>query len=90
LKSHFYEEPESAFWFSGKRKSKCILRSWSITSLSLSLGLSQNLWNGHCGSADFMLESCPKCSLTEAQCEGCRAVCSPTHATTHTLRICIV
>jgi hypothetical protein len=27
LKSHFYEEPESAFWFSGKRKSKCILRS---------------------------------------------------------------
>jgi hypothetical protein len=40
LKSHFYEEPESAFWFSGKRKSKCILRSWSITSLSLSLSVS--------------------------------------------------
>ena len=65
-KSRFLEKWENTFRVSENRNSKYILRSWSIFFLSLSL---RSPWSRLCSWADFMLESCPKYTLTEGPWE---------------------
>lgn len=65
-----------------EQNSKYILRSWNIFFLSLSL---RSPWSRLCSWADFMLESCPKYTLTEGPWEWTQScllshTCHRTHS----------
>lgn len=65
------------FW---RRRKANTVSGVEVFFLSVSLGIP---WNRRCSWADFMLESCPKYTLTEGLCERTRSCLLP-HTCHHT------